>query len=289
MRTQYRMLTKQYPNAFFLSKDLTNIIQTFKQQNHVEYEAVILLNYLLECKSNDNRWINCASSFIQYKNWIHSITGSTLNHASSEFSSEIDECVTTYLTPSSLSIQRQEIAQAMWYTSRLIDFQDSELQFDSIEQLNLSEQSNVTGQYDLIQLIFIISLLKMQLMFLETLIQRKNVRQQDEDEDESEDESKDESKDESEDENEEETTSSSDKKNFIVVENLIIHSRKGAPRKKRLKGSHEREGKSKSSTKQCSKIQKTRKPTQCQQCQNTGHNKAGCEAWHKRQGLSYSY
>ncbi|CAG8854975.1 44123_t:CDS:2, partial [Gigaspora margarita] len=61
---------------------------------------------------------------------------STLNHASSEFSPEIDEWVTTYLTPSSLSIQ-------------LIDFQDSELQFDSIEQLNLSEQSNITGQYDL--------------------------------------------------------------------------------------------------------------------------------------------
>ncbi|CAG8843586.1 10137_t:CDS:2, partial [Gigaspora margarita] len=55
------------------------------------------------------------------------------------------------------------------------------------------------------------------------------------------------------------TTSSSDKENFIVVENPIIHSRKGAPRKKRLKGSYEREGKSKSSTKQHSKIQKNKK------------------------------
>ncbi|CAG8792516.1 10883_t:CDS:2, partial [Gigaspora rosea] len=55
MRTQYRMLTKQYPDAFFLPKDLTNAIQTFKRQNHVEYEAAILLNYLLERKSDDNR------------------------------------------------------------------------------------------------------------------------------------------------------------------------------------------------------------------------------------------
>ncbi|CAG8735424.1 26145_t:CDS:2, partial [Gigaspora rosea] len=79
------------------------------------------------------------------------------------------------------------------------------------------------------------------------------------------------------------------KENFIVVENPIIHSRKGASRKKRFKGSHEHESKSKSSIKQHSKIQKTRKPTQCQQYQNTGHNKAGCEAWHKQQGFSYSY
>ncbi|CAG8833697.1 10036_t:CDS:2, partial [Gigaspora margarita] len=56
-KTQYRMLTKQYPDTFFLPKDLTNTIQTFKRQNHVEYEAAILLNHLLEHKSDDNRWV----------------------------------------------------------------------------------------------------------------------------------------------------------------------------------------------------------------------------------------
>ncbi|CAG8725843.1 25461_t:CDS:2 [Dentiscutata erythropus] len=55
MRTQYQMLTKQYPDAFFLPQDLSNAIQTFKWQNYIECEAAILLNNLLEHKSEDNR------------------------------------------------------------------------------------------------------------------------------------------------------------------------------------------------------------------------------------------
>ncbi|CAG8772826.1 25429_t:CDS:2 [Racocetra persica] len=49
---------------------------------------------------------------------------------------------------------------------------------------------------------------------------------------------------------------------FILVENLIVHSKRGAPRKKRLKGSHELESKSNSSAKHL-QIQKTRKLSQC--------------------------
>ncbi|CAG8741328.1 19144_t:CDS:2, partial [Dentiscutata erythropus] len=61
-------------------------------------------------------------------------------------------------------------------------------------------------------------------------------------------------------EEEEKTTSScssSDKENFIEIETLIVHSKRDASKKKRLKGSHEL----------------TRKQTQSQQCQNTGITK----------------
>ncbi|CAG8780852.1 1093_t:CDS:2, partial [Cetraspora pellucida] len=55
------------------------------------------------------------------------------------------------------------------------------------------------------------------------------------------------------DEDEDTSNDSSSVKDFVKVENLIVHTRK--------------------------EIQKTRKPIQYQQCQNTNHNKAGCEAW----------
>ncbi|CAG8737114.1 4835_t:CDS:2, partial [Gigaspora rosea] len=57
MRTQYQMLIKRYSNAFFLPQDISNAIQTFKRQNHVECEAAVLLNYLLERKAEDTRWV----------------------------------------------------------------------------------------------------------------------------------------------------------------------------------------------------------------------------------------
>ncbi|CAG8833629.1 25701_t:CDS:1, partial [Racocetra persica] len=71
--------------------------------------------------------------------------------------------------------------------------------------------------------------------------------------------------------------SSSDEEGFIAVENPIVRSKRGASRKKRLKGFHEFESKNKK-TKEHSEIPKGRKLTQCQQCQNTGYNRAGCEA-----------
>ncbi|CAG8502241.1 6221_t:CDS:2 [Racocetra persica] len=93
-------------------------------------------------------------------------------------------------------------------------------------------------------------------------------------------------------EEDDETTSncsSSNKENFIEIEDPVVHARRGAPKRKRFKGFHELDGKKKPSVKKHSNAQKSRKPTQCQQCQNTGHNKAGCEAWYKRQGVPYSY
>ncbi|CAG8624916.1 15285_t:CDS:2 [Gigaspora rosea] len=81
-------------------------------------------------------------------------------------------------------------------------------------------------------------------------------------------------------EDENDTTSncsSSNNEDFVAVENPV-----------RLKGSHELEGKNKNS-KEHLEIPKGRKPTQCKQCQNTGHNRAGCEAWHQWQGIPYSY
>ncbi|CAG8813217.1 41645_t:CDS:1 [Gigaspora margarita] len=79
--------------------------------------------------------------------------------------------------------------------------------------------------------------------------------------------------------NENETTSdySSSNKDFIAIENPVVYSKRGASRKKRIKNPHKLESKNSSSAKH-SQTQKIRKPTQCQQYQNTGHNKAGCEA-----------
>ncbi|KAF0502488.1 protein far1-related sequence 5-like [Gigaspora margarita] len=63
---------------------------------------------------------------------------------------------------------------------------------------------------------------------------------------------------------ENEVNSSSDEEDITAIENLIVHSKRGAPRKKRLKGSHKLENKNRSSGNQNSENQKTRKPTQCQ-------------------------
>ncbi|RIB05909.1 hypothetical protein C2G38_2218377 [Gigaspora rosea] len=82
------------------------------------------------------------------------------------------------------------------------------------------------------------------------------------------------------------SNSSSSDEDFVAVENPIGHSRRDASRKKRFKESHEVES---NKSKRNLEAQKTRKPTQYQQCQNTGHNKTGCETWHKRQGIPYSY
>ncbi|CAG8765927.1 9809_t:CDS:2, partial [Dentiscutata erythropus] len=75
MRTQSQMLMKWYPDTFFLPQDLSNAIQTYKQQNRVEYETATLLNQLLERKSEDNRWHDL---YIQYQDVIqHNNTYST--------------------------------------------------------------------------------------------------------------------------------------------------------------------------------------------------------------------
>ncbi|KAF0392633.1 hypothetical protein F8M41_010494 [Gigaspora margarita] len=83
------------------------------------------------------------------------------------------------------------------------------------------------------------------------------------------------------------SSDSSSNEGSTAIENLIVYPRRGALKKKRFKESHKLENMS--NAKQSSEGQKTRKPTQCQQCQNTGHNKTSCEGWHKRQGISYLY
>ncbi|KAF0512557.1 hypothetical protein F8M41_017974 [Gigaspora margarita] len=75
--------------------------------------------------------------------------------------------------------------------------------------------------------------------------------------------------------------------NFVSIKDPVVHPKRSAPKKKRIKGFHKSASTNKS--KQSLKVQKNRKSTQCQQCQNTGHNKASCEAWHKREGILYSY
>ncbi|CAG8693801.1 14858_t:CDS:2 [Gigaspora rosea] len=90
-----------------------------------------------------------------------------------------------------------------------------------------------------------------------------------------------------EDKDEATSDSSSSDDDFVSVEDPVVHPKRGTPKKKRIKGSHEFASTSKS--KQSLEVQKNRKPTQCQQCQNTGHNKAGCEVWHKQEGIPYSY
>ncbi|CAG8706177.1 17294_t:CDS:2, partial [Gigaspora rosea] len=121
--------------------------QRVEDQNGIIKNSVNSSTTLINLVKYINKQIDRASTFVKYKNWIHSITGSTLIYASSEFSPEIDKWITSYLTPVSLSIQRQEIAQAIWYTSRLINFQD--LGFNSIEQADLIEQSDLNEEFNL--------------------------------------------------------------------------------------------------------------------------------------------
>ncbi|RIB18376.1 hypothetical protein C2G38_2036939 [Gigaspora rosea] len=62
-----------------------------------------------------------------------------------------------------------------------------------------------------------------------------------------------------------------------LIQNPIIRSKKGALRKSQFKGSQETNLKNKEQPKAAG-----RKPTECQQCHKFGHNKAGCEKWHKK-------
>ncbi|CAG8816256.1 37639_t:CDS:2, partial [Gigaspora margarita] len=76
-------ISQRHVNTFYSTFNLvklylSNIIQTFKRQNHIEGKAAVLLNNLLECKAEDSRWI------INRKNKLiieFSDTVSYLNHA----------------------------------------------------------------------------------------------------------------------------------------------------------------------------------------------------------------
>ncbi|CAG8766844.1 3559_t:CDS:1, partial [Racocetra persica] len=58
----------------------------------------------------------------------------------------------------------------------------------------------------------------------------------------------------------------------LLIQNPIVYARKGAPHKTWFKGSQEIKQKNKEHQKT-----KEQKPTECQQCHKSGHNKAGCE------------
>ncbi|CAG8818692.1 11262_t:CDS:2, partial [Gigaspora margarita] len=318
----YQMLTKQYPDAFFLRQDLSNTIQSFKRQNNIKCE---------------------------YKNWMHSITGSIFTNASFEFSPDIEQWIISYLTLASLSMQWQEIAQTIWYTSRFVEnFQELGLYFNSIEQVNSNEQCDsidltepekieifntfaedtinipVILLRELVSFVNIISILEIwkvirNAVFHIMLIPKRWYNDEKQIETESQTRQQlfiiglgnsikvktlvhikqsfpdmsfcllnisynniynkinyrrlyvtvngltkkaiqtglDASS----------LNSSSDEEDITAIENPIICSK--------------RENKNRSSSNQNSESQKTRKPTQYQQCQNIGHNKAGCKAWYK--------
>ncbi|RIB17725.1 hypothetical protein C2G38_2312652, partial [Gigaspora rosea] len=105
--------------------------QRVEGQNGIIKHLVNSNTSLINLVKHIDEQIDRASTFVQYKNWIHSTTGATLIHASSEFSPDIDKWITAYLIPTSLSMQWQEIAQAIWYTQ--LDITE---QSDSIESLN---------------------------------------------------------------------------------------------------------------------------------------------------------
>ncbi|CAG8639696.1 4028_t:CDS:1, partial [Cetraspora pellucida] len=56
--------------------------------------------------------------------------------------------------------------------------------------------------------------------------------------------------------------SSSDKKNFIEIEDPVVHARRDAPKRKKFKGSYKLDSKKKFNVKKHSNAQKSRKSTQ---------------------------
>ncbi|CAG8459328.1 19435_t:CDS:2, partial [Racocetra persica] len=72
------------------------------------------------------------------------------------------------------------------------------------------------------------------------------------------------------------------KKVLLQLKTQLFARKEALQEKSDLKDSMNSKAKIKK-TKEHSEIPKGRKPTQCQQCQNTGHNRAGCEAWHQQQ------
>ncbi|CAG8625751.1 24141_t:CDS:2, partial [Gigaspora rosea] len=344
---------KEYWAYCYVSKYFTAGMQSTQRaegQNAIIKNSVNSSTSLINLVKHIDEQINRASTHIQYKNCAHSVTGSTFTHASFEFSPDVDKWITIYLIPASLSMQRQEISQAMWYIPHFIEnFQDLGLHFDSTRSFNSIEQSNSIDQYEQfdftepieqsdsanISNTFIEDSVDMPAILIKELVpstkvesihstkasiiieqtfsnlsfrlpnisfsdvhtkinhrkayvtanslskkaiqtgidagpnaikelesfmssfiskyapksnkkmNRKRFERQLNDEDET-----------------TSNSSSSDKENFIDIENPIVHSKRGAPRKKQLKGSNKLVNK-----------------------HISGHNKTGCETWHKQQDL----
>jgi hypothetical protein len=107
----------------YISRIFTGGIQSTQRvegQNVIIKSAINSHISLLDLFKKIEIQLNRVSTTIQYKNWVHSVTGSTLIHSSHDFSPIIDKWIVDYLTPAALSMQRQEIAQAVWYVTPFI-------------------------------------------------------------------------------------------------------------------------------------------------------------------------
>jgi len=107
----------------YISRIFTGGIQSTQRvegQNAIIKSAINSHTSLLDLFKKIEIQLNRVSTTIQYKNWVHSVTGSMLIHSSHDFSPIIDKWIVDYLTPAALSMQRQEIAQAVWYVTPFI-------------------------------------------------------------------------------------------------------------------------------------------------------------------------
>ena len=95
--------------------------QRVEGQNAIIKSAINSHTSILDLFQKIELQFNRVSTTIQYKNQAHSVTGSTLIHSSHDFSPVIDKWIIDYLTPAALSMQRQEISQAIWYSLQQVD------------------------------------------------------------------------------------------------------------------------------------------------------------------------
>ncbi|RIB01771.1 hypothetical protein C2G38_2229721 [Gigaspora rosea] len=88
-------------------------MQRVEGQNAIIKSTVNSHTSVLELFKKLDEQFSRVFTIIQYQIWTHFVTGSTLIHSSHNFSPIIDAWIVDYLTPAALSIQRQEIAQAI--------------------------------------------------------------------------------------------------------------------------------------------------------------------------------
>ncbi|CAG8769176.1 6991_t:CDS:2, partial [Gigaspora rosea] len=101
MRMQLSLLEDKYPNTLFLPQALSLTIQTFKQHSKVVNEASTFLEILLNKKAQDQNWPTGIMTL-------------------AKLLPEVDKWLAKFLTPPVLSMQRAEIAEALWYNLTLI-------------------------------------------------------------------------------------------------------------------------------------------------------------------------
>ncbi|CAG8826687.1 4046_t:CDS:2, partial [Gigaspora margarita] len=123
-------LLEQYPGA--------QSTQKVEGQNAIIKSTINSNTSILEFVKKIDIQFNRVSTTIQYQNWSHSVTSSMLIHSSYDFSPIIDKWIIDYLMPAALFMQRQEIAQAVWYSSQLVDKNHTFETEDKVESFNTS-------------------------------------------------------------------------------------------------------------------------------------------------------